>query len=499
MSLWMRPAALRATRPATDRPGAALVLAGGEEADQVEQAVARADEAVARALGEARGRRGTPRGRRRRARRPRPRPAPTATIASPPSARARAATSAGSGRRDVRLRRRSARRAAAAATGTRSPRARALLAASSSMVRSGRARLEMLAGGAPAAPARARSPSPSSRARRASRPAPRSASTSSPSNASMSSGGVARRAGQVGEAAHHLDQRVGVAQRRHHLLVEHGALLRRRARAGSRRRSPRRRSSSSASRSSARQSTRGSGTLMVPICGAPIARSRRRRPVSAANTVVFPAPGESGEPDLHAATPSAAAARCEARDRLRRPRSLRAGSWRAPRASGDARDLRDHLVGLVRVRLLARGPRARKRWMRSSVKPGVVRMVPSGVSSPRAEPRLLAQLARGARRPAARRDGRGRPRAAPRCSRRPRGGYWRISTTRPSSSTAATAAAPGWRIISSSTSAPFGSVTRSMPQIDDPAAIDLRVASRACLPARRVEKKRRAGVRQRAP
>src|SRR5947208_16535080 len=43
---------LERRRAAADRPGAALVLARGEEADEVEQVVARADEAVARALGE---------------------------------------------------------------------------------------------------------------------------------------------------------------------------------------------------------------------------------------------------------------------------------------------------------------------------------------------------------------------------------------------------------------------------------------------------------------
>ena len=53
MSLWMRPAALRAGVPRRIGPGAALVLAGGEEADQIEQRVAGADEAVARALCEA--------------------------------------------------------------------------------------------------------------------------------------------------------------------------------------------------------------------------------------------------------------------------------------------------------------------------------------------------------------------------------------------------------------------------------------------------------------
>src|SRR4030095_2291136 len=46
---------LHGRRAAADRPGAALVLAGGEEADQVEQAVARADEAIARARREAEG------------------------------------------------------------------------------------------------------------------------------------------------------------------------------------------------------------------------------------------------------------------------------------------------------------------------------------------------------------------------------------------------------------------------------------------------------------
>src|SRR4029450_3773308 len=40
-------------RSATDRPRAALVLACGKEADQIQQAVAGADEPVARALGQA--------------------------------------------------------------------------------------------------------------------------------------------------------------------------------------------------------------------------------------------------------------------------------------------------------------------------------------------------------------------------------------------------------------------------------------------------------------
>src|SRR5205814_8835634 len=44
---------LEGRRAAADRPGAALVLAGGEEAHQVEERVAGADEAGARALGEA--------------------------------------------------------------------------------------------------------------------------------------------------------------------------------------------------------------------------------------------------------------------------------------------------------------------------------------------------------------------------------------------------------------------------------------------------------------
>src|SRR5438128_10958536 len=39
-------------RAAADRPGAALVLARGEEADEIEERVAGADEAGARALGE---------------------------------------------------------------------------------------------------------------------------------------------------------------------------------------------------------------------------------------------------------------------------------------------------------------------------------------------------------------------------------------------------------------------------------------------------------------
>src|SRR5947208_8789000 len=44
---------LEGRRAAADRPGPALVLAGGEEAHQVEERVAGADEAGARALGQA--------------------------------------------------------------------------------------------------------------------------------------------------------------------------------------------------------------------------------------------------------------------------------------------------------------------------------------------------------------------------------------------------------------------------------------------------------------
>src|SRR5207245_5260489 len=46
---------LERRRAAADGPRAALVLARGEEAHEVEQVVARADEAVARALGESEG------------------------------------------------------------------------------------------------------------------------------------------------------------------------------------------------------------------------------------------------------------------------------------------------------------------------------------------------------------------------------------------------------------------------------------------------------------
>src|SRR5689334_17279746 len=44
------PGGLARGRPATDRPRATLVLARGEKAHEIEQGVARADEAIARAL-----------------------------------------------------------------------------------------------------------------------------------------------------------------------------------------------------------------------------------------------------------------------------------------------------------------------------------------------------------------------------------------------------------------------------------------------------------------
>ena len=53
MSEWMVPAACCALRALADGPGAALVLARGEERDEAEQRVGRADHAVEARLGEA--------------------------------------------------------------------------------------------------------------------------------------------------------------------------------------------------------------------------------------------------------------------------------------------------------------------------------------------------------------------------------------------------------------------------------------------------------------
>src|SRR5207253_4927290 len=100
-------------------------------------------------------------------------------------------------------------------------------------------------------------------------------------------------------------------------------------------------------------STRASGTLMTPRLRPDPAPSAWR-PVSALKTVVFPAPGKPVSPTF---MPPRGPPRPGGGPRSSsRPRSRRAGSWRAPRER-EARDLGDHLVGLVALRRRAEAAR----------------------------------------------------------------------------------------------------------------------------------------------
>src|SRR5262245_29874461 len=267
--------------------------------------------------------------------------------------------------------------------------------------------------------------------------------------------GTRRGTGQIRKTPHHLDEGIGVPQRRHHLLIEHGALLgiacgrevdERHLGVG---RLLRLVDAGEEVDPRIRHLDRAHGRTAVPGIGMQAGEGREHGRLAGAR--------EAGETDLHAAS----AARCS-------PQIVLASTISPRRTIASASDRGTRAISAMtsswsRATSACARPCATKRWMRSSVKPGVVKMAPRGASvcalSPASSRSSRAAHASGdssgwSSTPAG--SSQMKPPAACR--------NCRISTTHPASSRATTADAPLWRMISRSTSTPPGSVTRSTPR-----------------------------------